>query len=306
MAWGGSISQVAQNEITLGAQQRAAAERQLEMLIQQHQEAQKNAQQTRQLDQHDAAQSQQQRQFDTSQAADAAKEGRLGKQFDINVGLTREEMAQRAAERTGEADWRRKVFTMNESDRQVKELLPYAQRMAEEGMFGTTEDVIKHFPTLASQAPMIAANSLASRRKMEAASNAEQSDADVLNNGPADAARYNNMAAQERNASWDSSRNHWWKPNEPDTAAIDEWGQRATAITGAANAVRSDRNRMGQLQPDATGRYRPVTNLPWRSSGTASSGGPAVPVNTQFKPGMMVIQGGTTYRFDGQNWQPLR
>jgi hypothetical protein len=310
MAWGGSVAQVASNEIALSAQQRAAAEHELAMLQHSLQQNRENANQTRQLDQRDASQRQQQGQFNAQMQADAAREGRLGRYNDATLQLHRDEMTERAKERASSEDWRRKTFTMNEQDRKARDLMPYADDMAGQGMFGSTEDVIQHFPSLAPVAPAIAARSKAARMALESQYNADRADADVLNTGTETANRYGNMIKAERDSSWNPDNNHWWRTNQPDEAAMQGWQNSMTDINAARGAVAGDRRRMERLSPDATGKYAPSMSLPWRTNGTTTTPQPGAQVpaqqTTQFKPGMMVIQNGTTYRFDGQNWLPMK
>lgn len=271
MAWGGSISDVARNEITLSAQQRAAHERELEMLLRQQEQQRDHAAQTRQLDQRDSAQAQQQRQFDASLSADASREDRLGRYNDANLQIHRDDLRERTAERQSRDDWQRKVFTLNDQDRKLKELMPYAEDMASQGMFGTTEDVIQHFPSLAPQAPAIAARSKAARQALEGQYNADQADANLLNEGPGRATRLNNMITAEKSASWNSDNNHWWRSNQPDDNAVQQWRGELNSVDAARAGVTGDRNRMGRLVPDTSGRYSPAMTLPWRSAGTATS-----------------------------------
>lgn len=298
MAWGGSIAGVAQNELVLSAQQRAAHERDLEMLLHSQQQARENANQTRQLDQRDASQAQQQRQFDTSMSADAAREGRLGRFNDATLQLHRDEMAERGAERKSNEDWRRKVFTMNESEKTLRDLLPAAQEMADNGMFENTEDVIKHFPSLTPQAPFLSSRSKAARLAFEKQFDNDQSDADVLNRNQ----RLTNMINAEGVSSWnDENAPHsysdtyrggdidpktgrrapvgfWFSgKNTPDKSAIQDWTTEQTSIAPARSAITADRNRTRRLTPDGNGMYAPSMQLPWRTGGNATSTSTARP-----------------------------
>lgn len=302
MAWGGSIGQVAQNEITMSAQQRAAAERQLEMLVRQHEADRNNAQQDRALNQRDTSLAEQRRQFDIGTGAQSAQETRIGKHQDADLALRREEFRQRERDRKLGLLQQRRKFTMDEQDKQLRLLLPSAQRMADEGAFDSTEDAMRHFPTLAQQAPMLAARSKAVRKSMEDELAADQADAALLNEGPAKIARNHNMIAAERENSWNPDMNHWWRSDEADTGAIGEWQADATAVGSAMNSVRGDRNRMGRLQPDVNGRFAPVTTLPWRPSGTTTTTQPAPvegPTATNPQTGQKII-------FKDGKWQPYQ
>lgn len=268
--YAGTISQLANNELQVDSQQRAALERMLARLIDQKNIKRQDAQQTRQLDQRDAAQQQQQRQFDTSMAADATREGRLASQFDANMGLQRDQMRQHQRDRRMDMLQRRRVFTMNEQDRAIRSLMPYAEQMANEGMFENMEDVIKQFPSLASQAPMLAGRSSAARRALEGEVMSDRADAALLNEGPAQIGRLQHMIAAEKEDSWNPDRNRWYG-DTPDADAVSEWSREMEAIRSATEGVSRDRGRMGRLSPDASGRFAPNTVLPWRGTSTGTT-----------------------------------
>lgn len=282
--YAGSISQLANNELQMDQSQRAAMERMLARLVEQHQNQAQMQRTDRALNQRDVAQAEDVRQYNDRAGRDITKDARLTGQFNQEMQLRRDELGSRAADRASESDWRQKVFTTGEQDKQLRMLLPVAEDMANQGQFETTEDVIKHFPSLAPQAPMLSSRSMAARRAMEESFANDQQDAQLLNEAPGEINRYSNMVKQERDKSWNGDNNHWYRPNQPDQNAIDEWTQQAGTIRSAADAVTRDRSRMGRLTPDAGGRYSPAQSLPWRSSvpGVQAPGGaPSVQLNPQ-------------------------
>lgn len=304
--YGGSVGQVAQNEIQMGAQQRAAMERQLMMLLEQHNRSKQNAMQERQMSRADANDAEQRRQFDASLAADKAKADatlfeREG-EFDLTEDYRRDALREsRRASRQQmylNSRLRREVA----AERESKMFLPNAEAAADEGAWGSMEEFqATNPPNMFPYAPALVSRSLRARKILGEQHAADQAEADLVNRGPSRVAALRNMIKQEGDDSWNPDLNHFYY-DSPDKDAINEWTNEAAGIEGSRNAVLADKNRMSRLTPNQSGRYAPVGTLPWMNRVPVKVGASTQvdgPTATNPKTGERII-------FRDGKWQPLR
>lgn len=286
--YGGSVGQVAQNEMTLGAQQRAAAERQLMLLIQQQQQARQNQMQERQMSRADSQDAEQRRQYEESLAL-RKSEGELSRrerarEFDATETYRRDALRQGERDRRLNLLMNRRRYSDASGDRESKMLLPQVDAWVSEGGGSgatvTEEDFKSTFPQIMwPYSKLAVAGALKTRHAMETDYNSMQSDADLINTGPRRIESLRHMVKMEGDDSWNPSRNTWgsdraklnpgvsrnWINDSPDASAIKEWEDEALDISTARTDVMKDKSRMGRLSVDERGQYRPMGSLPWMS-----------------------------------------
>lgn len=308
-----TVGQLAQNEMVMSAQDRARHEAMLERLIRAREQRENRLVQGQAMAQRERESGVQQQQFRQQMQANSARDARIGGQFQDQLEEQRHGNQTRAIERGEDMDWRRKVFTMNESIRNAQELLPYADEMADRGLFGSTEDVIKHFPTLSKQADAIAAKSRAIRFSMESEQNWARGAAEAIN-APQ---RFRNMVSAEREAMVPPVRTRWSRLPFTDVAYDDtrtaaarteytnpnikEWQaaeMSAQPTSDRFSKMMEGNPRMsGIVSPNPeTGMTEVTRQLPWRASGgTATATNGVAPVRmTPFGPEGSIIYNKTT------------
>jgi hypothetical protein len=254
LPYGQSVGQLAQNEMTLSAQQRAAAERQAMLLIQQLQQRREN-QRTDRVDQENSDNLAWTRRF-REQTASTQRD-----QFD-------RQMAQ-----TGKYyDWQMKQPNAGVN----RDTIAMATAEADEGLFSAPEEVQSRYPSLTPEiAGFMARRSLFTRQQVEAEAARLGQEANTLN-APT---RYRNMItadqAVERPPGFmgrlfgkKADPNKWYSTPE-DVAG---WTSAEAEARSAAEPLRSNKDIMGRMTVDENGMYQPRVSMPWRSGAGAGPG----------------------------------
>jgi hypothetical protein len=294
MIYGGSVSQLAANEMQFSAQQRASLERMLERLLQAQQNNQsRNMQRGRDMEQT--------RQFDETMAYNRDRAA--------DVGMDR--VANRVAQISRDADLREyRDRSLALSERQMQLGDPLTQRKAEasyrqayqlaqDGLFESPEAVAMQFPGLSPEEHQALA-SVSANTRFE-----REGDFDFADK----AARTMNrlaMLKKQRDLKAKSVQGWHWTPSgdfslqnpfrtsdaeasaDPDVAKMTD---EISRLQQYADRFTQDKRLNNLVMPDPeTGEYRPAFNLPWRNRQAVRPSTPAAPAAAVAQPSQAAIQ----------------
>lgn len=260
--YGGSVSQVAQMDMGLSAQQRAGLEFLLNHAIQQKRYEQENAYREKRDQTEKERYDQSQRDREVERQYRASRDSRMDAGRD-------EDREARLHERQMDSIWRRDDAQRQEQyrgaleqDREARAALPYFERGANEGLWGSEDEFRSAAPkSLWPYSKMFTDRSRAARSEIEAMDSAAGADAELMN-------RYGSLEHMKRMEETSPYRGGFslLRPRSSgvDDDAIKEWSDESSQLLPDITGIREDKNRMGALKRNPDGSYSSALTPPWK------------------------------------------